>query len=413
MNLFIFNESRPAALYGVGTYIQQLTAALQNSNHNICVVTLKQDILKTHIKQTKGIKYWSIPSPVSEQRIIDASKYNELYCRSIVYFLQLHITNKTNLVFHLNYLNCTLAEELKKVFECKIVSTIHYLDWSFILFGNVMRFRNLLTKQEMNQSDMYKNGVAKLIRDEKRFFENVDHLICLSENTRRLLLDDYQINPNKTTVIHNGLKDNITDLNKQDIRIKYYMTDIPVIIFAGRLDDLKGILYLLKAFKIVMNTYPHCQLVIAGNGSLEKYMNDCEDIWIHVTWTGLISSEKLYELYQIADIGVLPSLTEQCSYVAIEMMMHGLPMITTSAWGLAEMTEDGISGLHVPVTEHPETVEIDTELLAEKMLYLLKFPEERKRIGANARRRYESAYSAEIFRRNMLDFYYSLINTVE
>ena len=53
-------------------------------------------------------------------------------------------------------------------------------------------------------------------------------------------------------------------------------------------------------------------------------------------------------------------------------------------------------------------MEIDTGLLAEKMLYLLQHPEERKRMGVNARKRYETVYSSEIFRQNMLHFYDSL-----
>ena len=129
-------------------------------------------------------------------------------------------------------------------------------------------------------------------------------------------------------------------------------------------------------------------------------------MWIHLKEL-LIA--KLYLLYTIADIGVMPSLSEQCNYVAIEMMMHGLPMIMSAAPGLAEMTEDEVSSLQVPVVAYPDKVEIDTDLLAEKMLYLLQHPDERKRMGANARKRYETVYSAEIFRQNMLDFYRSIL----
>ena len=90
------------------------------------------------------------------------------------------------------------------------------------------------------------------------------------------------------------------------------------------------------------------------------------------------------------------------------MMMHGLPMVTTSVSGLAEMTEDGISALHVPVVEHPEKMEIDVDLFAEKLLFLLDHPEEAKLLGANARKRYEKRYSGDVFRKNMLYFYDSL-----
>ena len=98
----------------------------------------------------------------------------------------------------------------------------------------------------------------------------------------------------------------------------------------------------------MLNTIP-CRFIIAGEGSFSAHMKECEDTCMNITWAGRVGKEKLYEFYSIADIGVLPSFIEQCNYVTIEMMMHGLPIITSSACGLAEMTEDGISSLQVPV----------------------------------------------------------------
>jgi len=137
-------------------------------------------------------------------------------------------------------------------------------------------------------------------------------------------------------------------------------------------------------------------------------MKECEDIWSHIIWTGLISKEKLFNLYSIADIGIMPSFHEQCSYVAIEMMMHGIPLIASTSTGLKEMVEEEITGLHIPVIEYRDKMEINSSLLAEKILYLIQHPKERKRMGNNARKRYEQVYSLEVFRKNMLAFYKSL-----
>lgn len=83
-------------------------------------------------------------------------------------------------------------------------------------------------------------------------------------------------------------------------------------------------------------------------------MIECDDIYMNVIWTGLINKEKLYELYTIADMGIMPSFHEQCSYVAIEMMMHGLPIIGSTSTGLYEMIENNITGLHIPVMEYAD-----------------------------------------------------------
>jgi glycosyltransferase involved in cell wall biosynthesis len=123
-----------------------------------------------------------------------------------------------------------------------------------------------------------------------------------------------------------------------------------------------------------------------------------------------LDKKALYELYQIADVGVIPSLFETFGYMAVEMMMHGLPVVATATSGLNEVVDD-TCGLKIPVMEHPGRMEIDTGLLAEKIIYLLQHPVEAKKMGRNGRERYEKIYTSEIFRKNMLDFYRSLFNS--
>jgi glycosyltransferase involved in cell wall biosynthesis len=120
-----------------------------------------------------------------------------------------------------------------------------------------------------------------------------------------------------------------------------------------------------------------------------------------------LNKDSLHELYSVADIGVVPSLHEPFGLVAVEMMMHGLPLIATATSGLNEVVDD-TCGLKIPIIENQESVEIDSGLLAEKIKYLFQNPEDRQRMGQNARKRYEEKYSMEMFRKNMLNFYHSL-----
>jgi len=409
INLYIFNESSRAAVFGIGTYIRELTAALKNSEMNVCVVHLRSHNPVKNPETTDGVfRCWYIPSPINSNSSLDWNRQSELYYLNVVFLLKLQIKDTENLIFHLNFNQSgKLAEELKKVFDCKVICGVHYLNWCFSLSGNFVRFRQILASQETGQ-DEFKKSIVESYLKEKEFFESANRIICLSENTQQILQDNYHIEPKKITVIYNGLADRNAIDDKLILREKYHIPDFPIILFVGRLDDIKGLKCALQAFRIVLSIHPHCHFIISGNGSFDTYMEECEDIWTYVTWTGWISKEKLYDLYSIADLGIMPSFHEQCSYVAIEMMMHGVPLIASTSTGLKEMVEDGITGLHIPVVEQPEKVEIDSSLLAEKMLYLLQRPEERKRMGTNGRKRYEIVYSAEVFRQNMLNFYGSL-----
>lgn len=406
MNLYIFHTSSEAAVYGIGTYIRELATALRHSKIKVCVVNLRAHISQMRMEETSdGVKRWYFPEPI-EQMVTD--HLSDLYYRNIVYLLQLYIEDKSNLIFHLNANQSSkFAKELKKAFDCKIVLTIHYFDWCFKLSGNLIHFRQLWKKQQTVQGCEVTENLKEEFQKEKKTFEVVDHIICLSKNTMYILQDDYKIEPDKITVVYNGLTDSKISVEKSVLRLKYGISDAPIFLFAGRLDSTKGLKYALRAFRIVLKTHPECRFIIAGNGEFNAHMIECEDIYMNVVWTGLINTEKLYELYTIADLGIMPSFHEQCSYVAIEMMMHGLPIIGSTSTGLYEMIENNITGLHIPLIEYADKTEIDSSLLAEKMLYLLQHPIEARQMGQNGRRRYLNNYSSNIFRGNMLKMYES------
>lgn len=409
MDLYILNDNCSGAAYGVGTYIQELIASLKNSDIKICVINLFSDISQITMEDKNDIKYWYFPKPIDEPRTTDKVKQWELYYRNIIYLLQLYIKDKKEIIFHLNYnYNSHFSKALKKTFVCKIVTSIHYLDWCLKLNGNVLSFKQkIVISEKKTESDLRKLIYEPYLK-EKSFFESVDKIICLSDCTRNILEQDYQILTEKITVIYNGLTDITSYYSKSILRIKYHMPPIPILLFTGRIEYRKGLMYALKAFKEVLKVQPHCHFIIVGNGDFDLHMKECEDIWAHITWTGKLDKDKLYNMYSIADIGILPSFAEQCSYVAIEMMMHGLPLIASTSTGLNEMVEEGYNGLHIPIEERPDEAEIDTALLAEKIIYLLQNPTVRKQMGLNARKQYEKFYTSEMMGRKMLNLYYSM-----
>lgn len=410
MNLYIFNEIRIGAVYGIGTYIRELVVTLKNSDIKVCVVNLNSDKPQIISQETDGVLYLYFPSPIHWTK--ELIEHWDLYHRNVVYWLQLHIKDKENLIFHLNYNQKSgLAKELKNAFECKIILTVHYFDWCFKLLGNQTRFKKILETQQTIQDDEDIEQLKETFLMEKDTFHIVDWIICLSNKTLQILQDDYKINSNKITKICNGLTDAISVTEKSALRQKYNIpSDVPIILFVGRVDNIKGLKYALQSFRIILKTYLDCRFIIAGNGAFDFHMTECEDIWMNVIWTGLIKKEKIYDLYTIADIGIMPSFHEQCSYVAIEMMMHGLPIIGTSSY-LGEMIKNNITGLHVPVTEYNDRTEIDSSLLAEKILYLLGHPTEAKKMGDNGRKRYLDHFSFNVFRANMLKFYESCLHS--
>lgn len=409
MNLYIFNETRRGAVFGIGTYIRELTFALKNSSLHICVINLLSDKPYIQMEKIDTIEYWHFPSPIPEQRTSDSQKQRALYFRNVVYLLQLHIKDKKDLVFHLNYhQNESLVNELKEAFDCKIVSVAHFSDWGFTVFDNLKRLRNILNEEH---PDNFSENVKKSFEEERAYYIKVDHTICLSNYMKKILCQDYGLDSIKVSVVPNGLSDVVDmSVDKELLRKKWHIEpEEKIILFAGRIDEIKGVSSLIKAFHMVLETHPNSRLLIAGNGDYTRAFQGAKNICTKITFTGLLEKEELFEIYQLANVGVVPSLFEPFGYVPVEMMMHELPIVATATSGLNEVVDESC-GLKIPLVVSPDSVEIDTELLAEKIVYLLQHPTEAARLGKNGRKRYLEKYSSQVFGRNMIAFYNSLFS---
>jgi glycosyltransferase involved in cell wall biosynthesis len=178
----------------------------------------------------------------------------------------------------------------------------------------------------------------------------VDRVVCLSESTFKILTDIYKISPNKISIIANGIrarKLKVHDIDK--LRSQLFLPEREIILlYVGRVSEQKGFFILIRAFEEALKKHSDLRLIIAG--SLEedafKYISKKHQFIISkITFIGFISRKKLFKWYAVADIGIIPSLYEQCSYVAIEMMIQGLPIITSDGLGLRDMFQDGENSL--------------------------------------------------------------------
>ncbi len=154
------------------------------------------------------------------------------------------------------------------------------------------------------------------------------------------------------------------------------------VLFVGRLVTQKGVEVLLRAFDAVLRRCPESRLVIAGEGDLELYL---ERVACHlgfpdrVRMVGWQTGAALVELYQRAQVVVVPSLYEPFGIVALEAMACGRPVVASRVGGLAEILEDAVEGYLVTRGDHLE--------LARRLAGLLRDPQLRERMGAAARRR--------------------------
>jgi glycosyltransferase len=400
-NLYIFNETSRAAVYGIGSYVNELTSCLKNvDGMNINIVSLNSDTNNEFcITDNDGIKEWKIP----------ASKYHNYdYYQNVIFLLKHYITDIKNIIFHLNYWSTiSLLDKLKEVFHCKVVFAIHYMSWGFSLNGNLLHLKTILSEAKDDLNETEKN-IRTTFDNEKKLLEKVDSIISLANYTSDILCNEYGIERSKITTIYNGLRaaNHLTHGEKLKLKKKYRIArQEKIILFAGRLDPIKGVDKLINAFKKVLEYKPESRLIIAGEGNFSEYLKLSEDVCFKITFTGRIDRTKLFELYSIADIGVMPSTHEQCSYTAIEMMMHGLPLIAASTTGLTEMVEHNVSGIIIPIEEQIDKIVISEDLLSEQILCLLNNPETLRKMRKQSRKRFLDYYINDVMRKNIIVLY--------
>lgn len=166
-------------------------------------------------------------------------------------------------------------------------------------------------------------------------------------------------------------------------------------LFAGRLSPEKGISTLLKAWSGLPNV-----LSLAGEGPLRNEVEVCGNPLVHLL--GWLSPEEMSLQLRSAACLVVPSeWYETFGMVVIEAFAHGLPVIASRLGSLAELVNDGVTGLHFEPGNADD--------LRAKVRWLTDHPEERRRMGDNARRVYEEKYTPERNYELLLSIYQGVI----
>ena len=155
---------------------------------------------------------------------------------------------------------------------------------------------------------------------------------------------------------------------------------------AGRLVELKGIEYLLRAAAALRREFPALRVEIAGSGPQREKL---EEAVAHAGLEGQVKFlgwiDDLPSVLSRWDVFVMPSLEEGFPIAALDAMAAGLPVVATSVGGVPELIEDGKTGCLVPPR--------DAEALASRLRLLLCNPELRVSMGAAAYARVRDHFS--------------------
>lgn len=402
-NLYLFNYLSKAAFYGIGTYTEQLVQCMRRENIRIYIVDMFSAEMEFMRKEINGIEH--IVMPRIRQHVTE-----DEYCVNMLYILRQYVDNKAENIFHLNYLNnYSLVKGLKKYFRAKIIITVHYCEPMFLLNGNYDLFKSIVfSRKKKTDSPLY-DLVRKQWKEVKKILSCADSVIAIAQHSFNMIMEMYEVDRSKMVLIQNGIKDlytNISLLERNEIRKEFGINKREkIILFAGRLDKVKGADILIKAFLLLKKKYDNLHLIIAGGGDMSVLFPLILPQLTSVSFTGFINSATLAKLYKIADMGVVPSVYEEFGYVTIEMMMYGLPVIAFNTSSPSEQITHGEDGLLAIVDCDLDDIEKMSTSLAKEMEYFLVNSSLFTSMKKKCRSNFLKKYDLEIFRQNMKEVY--------
>jgi glycosyltransferase involved in cell wall biosynthesis len=153
----------------------------------------------------------------------------------------------------------------------------------------------------------------------------------------------------------------------------------PVFLSNRNLEPLYNVGCILRAFALIQGRFPEARLTVAGDGSQRKNLERlAKELGLRNTrFVGRIANEKMFELYDEADIYLNSSNIDNMPGSIIESFACGLPVVTTNAGGIPYIVEDGETGLLVEVNDH--------EALARSAIRLIEDREFARRMAVRAR----------------------------
>ena len=145
------------------------------------------------------------------------------------------------------------------------------------------------------------------------------------------------------------------------------------LLFVGRINQRKGIKYLLQALDLLGTDHVHltvCGRVIDGLSLFQRYGD-------RVTIRPSVSAEELRAAYQAADLFVFPSVAEGFAQVLLESLASGLPILSTTHTAAPDLITNGVEGFIVEPRR--------PDLLAERIEWAVHHREELLRMRSAAR----------------------------
>jgi len=230
-----------------------------------------------------------------------------------------------------------------------------------------------------------------------RVARQLPNIIAVSRSTHRDLMAQFGVKPEQMEIIFEGI-------DCETFRPMPEITRLPNRLMATASADvaLKGLVYLVQAYAILLKQFPDLELVVVGklrSGPTERLL-DKLGIKSKVRFVSGVTDDEIRRLYAETTVAVSPSLYEGFGFPAGEAMACGVPLVATTGGALPEVVGD--AGAIVPAG--------DANALADAIAGLLRDPARREMLGPLGRERIVREFSWPLCAQNLTEYYYRMLD---
>ncbi|MEZ5978303.1 MAG: glycosyltransferase [Planctomycetota bacterium] len=214
---------------------------------------------------------------------------------------------------------------------------------------------------------------TRVLAIERMGLTSADLVVCVSHYTAKIARRRYGVPPERIRVVHNAV-------TQKEQRAEWHSDRTiadPIVLFLGRITFQKGPDYFLEAAAKVVAERPRTRFVVSGSGDMlpEIVMRSARlGLSENLFFTGFLRGKDVERMYAMADLYVMPSVSEPFGITPLEAMALDVPVIVSRTSGVSEILANALK------------VDFwDTDELANKILATLEYGPLRAQLVENGR----------------------------
>ena len=220
---------------------------------------------------------------------------------------------------------------------------VHAHDWmTFPAAMAVAGIKGVPLVVHVHSTEFDRSGIhidQRIYDIERRGMHAAMKVIGVSYLTKNLITHHYGIDPAKVEVVYNAIETNGLG-GEYDPEKFAISTDEKIVLFLGRITMQKGPEYFLAAAKKVLEVMDNVKFVMAGSGDMIRRtieMASAMGIGHKVLFTGFLRGGDVEKVFKMADLYVMPSVSEPFGIAPLEAMSHDVPVIISKQSGVSEI----------------------------------------------------------------------------